>query len=74
MFFCTASFLFFLLFCSVPSLHRLGIRAGPSDCVEQMKRMFKPDQEAIKKRIEDLITHEFLERDNENPNLLWYLP
>ncbi|KAI3679602.1 hypothetical protein L2E82_51142 [Cichorium intybus] len=34
------------------------------ECVEQMKRIFKPDQEAIKKRIEDLITHEFLERDN----------
>ncbi|KAI3679607.1 hypothetical protein L2E82_51147 [Cichorium intybus] len=34
------------------------------ECVEQMKRIFKPDQEAIKKRIEDLITREFLERDN----------
>ncbi|KAI3505757.1 hypothetical protein L1887_27981 [Cichorium endivia] len=44
------------------------------ECVEQMKRIFKPDQEAIKKRIEDLITREFLERDNEDRNLLRYLP
>ncbi|CAL5433195.1 unnamed protein product [Camellia sinensis] len=32
-----------------------------------------PNRKAIKERIEDLITHEFLESDKENPNLFWYL-
>ncbi|KAF5937279.1 hypothetical protein HYC85_024785 [Camellia sinensis] len=36
-------------------------------------RTLKPNRKAIKERIEDLITHEFLERDKENPNLFWYL-
>ncbi|KAL0459634.1 UNVERIFIED_CONTAM: Cullin-1 [Sesamum latifolium] len=33
----------------------------------------KPDFKAIKKRIEDLITRDYLERDKENPNLFRYL-
>ncbi|XP_009757793.1 cullin-1 [Nicotiana tabacum] len=44
-----------------------------SECVEQLSRMFKPDFKAIKKRIEDLITRDYLERDKENPNLFKYL-
>ncbi|CAN4091488.1 unnamed protein product [Withania somnifera] len=43
------------------------------ECVEQLSRMFKPDFKAIKKRIEDLITRDYLERDKENPNLFKYL-
>ncbi|KAD3068653.1 hypothetical protein E3N88_36533 [Mikania micrantha] len=43
-----------------------------SECVEQLGRMFKPDFKAIKKRIEDLITREYLERDKENPNVFRY--
>jgi cullin 1 len=43
------------------------------ECVEQLSRMFKPDFKAIKKRIEDLITRDYLERDKENPNLFRYL-
>ncbi|OMO68895.1 hypothetical protein COLO4_29352 [Corchorus olitorius] len=40
-------------------------------CVEMLSRMFKPDIRAIKKRIEDLITRDYLER--ENPNVFKYL-
>ncbi|RAL39099.1 hypothetical protein DM860_011585 [Cuscuta australis] len=43
------------------------------ECVEQLSRMFKPDFKAIKKRIEDLITRDYLERDKENPNMFKYL-
>ncbi|KAL9257939.1 Cullin-1-like protein [Drosera capensis] len=32
-----------------------------------------PDFKAIKKRIEDLITHDYLERDKDNPNLFKYM-
>ncbi|XP_015087426.1 cullin-1-like [Solanum pennellii] len=44
-----------------------------AECVEQLSSMFKPDLKAIKKQIEDLITREYLERDEENPNLFKYL-
>uniref|UniRef100_A0A7N0UII2 Cullin-1 n=1 Tax=Kalanchoe fedtschenkoi TaxID=63787 RepID=A0A7N0UII2_KALFE len=43
------------------------------ECVQQLGRMFKPDFKAIKKRIEDLITRDYLERDKENPNVFRYL-
>ncbi|GAB4851262.1 hypothetical protein Ancab_030558 [Ancistrocladus abbreviatus] len=43
------------------------------ECVEQLGRMFKPDFKAIKKRIEDLITRDYLERDKDNANLYRYL-
>ncbi|KAL1222358.1 Cullin-2 [Cardamine amara subsp. amara] len=41
-----------------------------SECVEHLSRMFKPD---IKKRIEDLISRDYLERDKENPNTFKYV-
>ncbi|KAH9323511.1 hypothetical protein KI387_018150, partial [Taxus chinensis] len=44
-----------------------------TECVEQLGRMFKPDFKAIKKRIEDLITREYLERDKDNPYMFRYL-
>ncbi|GJT06327.1 cullin-1 [Tanacetum coccineum] len=44
-----------------------------SECVEQLSCMFQPDFKVIKKRIEDLISHEYLERDKENPNQFRYL-
>ncbi|KAL9253635.1 Cullin-1-like protein [Drosera capensis] len=44
-----------------------------SECVEQLSRNFKPDFKVIKKRIEDLITRDYLERDKENPNVFKYL-
>lgn len=43
------------------------------ECVEQLGRMFKPDFKVIKKRIEDLITRDYLERDKDNPNVFRYL-
>ncbi|XP_022137923.1 cullin-1-like [Momordica charantia] len=43
------------------------------ECVEQLGRMFKPDFKVIKKRIEDLITRDYLERDKDNPSLFRYL-
>ncbi|CAI0467384.1 unnamed protein product [Linum tenue] len=43
------------------------------ECVAQLGRMFKPDIKAIKKRIEDLISRDYLERDKDNPNLFRYL-
>ncbi|KAI3831029.1 hypothetical protein MKX03_011636 [Papaver bracteatum] len=42
-------------------------------CVEQLSRMFKPDFKVIKRRIEDLIAREFLERDKDNTNTFKYL-
>ncbi|CAF1923551.1 unnamed protein product [Brassica oleracea] len=43
-----------------------------SECVEQLSRMFKPDVKMIKKRIEELISREYLERDTKNPNTFKY--
>ncbi|GLJ06188.1 hypothetical protein SUGI_0033040 [Cryptomeria japonica] len=43
-------------------------------CTEQVKDMFKPDMKQIKKRIENLIDREYLERDKENPGMYNYLP
>ncbi|CAH8392524.1 unnamed protein product [Eruca vesicaria subsp. sativa] len=51
----------------------LGLQQLVSECVEQLNQMFKPDIKAIKMRIEDLITRDFLERDRENPNIFRYL-
>ncbi|XP_022727598.1 cullin-1-like isoform X3 [Durio zibethinus] len=51
----------------------LGHQQLVSECVEQLSRMFKPDIKAIKKRMEDLITRDYLERDKDNPNLFRYL-
>ncbi|KAA8549190.1 hypothetical protein F0562_000874 [Nyssa sinensis] len=51
----------------------LGHQQLVMECVEQLSRMFKPDFKAIKKRMEDLITRDYLERDKENPNLFKYL-
>lgn len=44
-----------------------------TECVEQLSKMFKPDFRVIKKRIEDLISREYLERDESNPNTYHYL-
>ncbi|KAG2267493.1 hypothetical protein Bca52824_062048 [Brassica carinata] len=44
-----------------------------SECVEQLSRMFKPDVKMIKKRIEELISREYLERDTKNPNTFKYV-
>ncbi|KAG0574387.1 hypothetical protein KC19_VG259000 [Ceratodon purpureus] len=43
------------------------------ECVEQLGRMFKPDFKVIKKRVEDLIAREYLERDRDNPNMFKYV-
>ncbi|KFK42680.1 hypothetical protein AALP_AA1G025800 [Arabis alpina] len=51
----------------------LGHQQLVSECVEHNSRMFKPDINMIKKRIEDLISRDYLERDSENPNILKYL-
>ncbi|KAJ6703705.1 CULLIN [Salix viminalis] len=51
----------------------LGHQQLVLECVEQLTLMFKPDIKAIKKRIEDLISRDYLERDKENPNLFKYL-
>ncbi|KAJ8444726.1 hypothetical protein Cgig2_030400 [Carnegiea gigantea] len=51
----------------------LGYQQLITECVEQLSRMFKPDFKAIKKRIEDLITRDYIERDKENAQLFRYL-
>ncbi|KAL5701163.1 Cullin-1 [Ranunculus cassubicifolius] len=51
----------------------LGHQQLVMECVEQLGRMFKPDFKAIKKRIEDLITRDYLERDKDNANVYKYL-
>ncbi|KAK4568020.1 hypothetical protein RGQ29_003684 [Quercus rubra] len=43
------------------------------ECVEQLSNMFKPDIKLIKRRIEDLITRDYLERDQDNPSMFKYL-
>lgn len=43
------------------------------EVVQQLQRMFQPDFRLIKKRIEDLISREYLERDAENQNSYKYL-
>ncbi|KAG4932060.1 hypothetical protein JHK87_046062 [Glycine soja] len=51
----------------------LGYQQLVMECVEQLGRMFKPDVKAIKKRIEDLISRDYLERDKDNANMFKYL-
>ncbi|KAI6683987.1 hypothetical protein NL676_029900 [Syzygium grande] len=51
----------------------LGYQQLVMECAEQLGRVFKPDVKAIKKRIEDLITRDYLERDKDNPSLFRYL-
>lgn len=43
------------------------------EVIQQLTRMFKPDLKLIKKRVEDLISREYLERDKDNPQLFRYL-
>jgi cullin 1 len=43
------------------------------EVVQQLSKGFKPDFKIIKKRIEDLVTREFLERDKEDPTVFNYL-
>ncbi|CAH8250975.1 unnamed protein product [Arabidopsis lyrata] len=51
----------------------LGHQQLVSECVEHLSKMFKPDIKMIKKRIEDLISRDYLERDSENPNTFKYV-
>ncbi|XP_059437397.1 cullin-1-like [Corylus avellana] len=51
----------------------LGHQQLVMECVEQLGHIFKPDIKAIKKRMEDLITRDYLERDKDNPNVFRYL-
>lgn len=55
------------------SRKELGYLQLITECVEQLSRMFKPDIKTIKKRIEDLITRDYIERDKENPQMFRYL-
>ena len=43
------------------------------EVVQQLSKGFKPDFKIIKKRIEDLVAREFLERDKEDPSVFNYL-
>jgi len=43
------------------------------EATNQLLRHFKPDPKQIKKRIEDLIAREYLERDSANNNVYKYL-
>nr|XP_043640334.1 cullin-1-like [Erigeron canadensis] len=51
----------------------LGYQQLVMECVEQLGRMFKPDVKVIKRRIEDLISREYLERDKDNASMFHYL-
>lgn len=69
--------------CLLPQTKRLPALAAPcSSCCTMrqcplacpvLDHRFKPDFKLIKKRIEDLIQREYLERDKENPQLFRYL-
>lgn len=56
-----------------PPLQALQHQQLVMEVVQQLSRMFKPDFKLIKKRIEDLIAREYLERDKDNPQLFKYL-
>uniref|UniRef100_A0A3Q7EFP8 Cullin family profile domain-containing protein n=1 Tax=Solanum lycopersicum TaxID=4081 RepID=A0A3Q7EFP8_SOLLC len=43
------------------------------ECIQMLGQIFKPDVKVIKKRIEDLISRQYLARDKYNPNLFKYL-
>jgi cullin 1 len=43
------------------------------EVVQQLQRMFRPDLKLVKRRIEDLIQREYIERDKDNPQLFRYL-
>ncbi|KAK9927643.1 hypothetical protein M0R45_024819 [Rubus argutus] len=44
-----------------------------TECVEQLRHTFKPDIKAIKKRIEDLVARDYLERDKKNATVYRYI-
>eukprot|EP00262_Sarcandra_glabra_P018752 TRINITY_DN6853_c0_g1_i2.p1 TRINITY_DN6853_c0_g1~~TRINITY_DN6853_c0_g1_i2.p1 ORF type:complete len:473 (+),score=78.91 TRINITY_DN6853_c0_g1_i2:173-1420(+) len=44
----------------------LGHQQLVMECVEQLSSTFKPDAKMIKRRIEDLISRDYLERDTDN--------
>ncbi|XP_057856922.1 cullin-1 [Cryptomeria japonica] len=44
-----------------------------SECVERLKKDFKPDFRAIKKRIDEMINKEYLERDKDDHSMFKYL-
>lgn len=43
------------------------------EVMQQVKKMFNPESKAVKKRLEDLINRDFLERDKDNANLYKYI-
>lgn len=43
------------------------------EVVPQLSSMFQPEMSQIKKRIEDLIDRDYLERDKDNPKVYKYL-
>ncbi|KAL5701175.1 hypothetical protein ACHQM5_026540 [Ranunculus cassubicifolius] len=51
----------------------LGHQQLVLECVQILSSMFKPDIKVIKRRIEDLIHREYLERDADNSNTYKYL-
>ncbi|PIN02365.1 Cullin [Handroanthus impetiginosus] len=51
----------------------LGHQQLVVECVEMLSRMFKPEIRIIKKRMEDLITRDYLERDAQNSNMFKYV-
>lgn len=51
----------------------LGYQPLIAECVQQMSRTFKPEVKDIKRRIEDLISRDYLERDRDNSNKFKYL-
>ncbi|KAL3749382.1 hypothetical protein ACJRO7_010486 [Eucalyptus globulus] len=52
----------------------LGYQQLVTECVEQLCCIFKPDLEAIKKSIGDLIKRDYMAWDEDNPNSLRYVP
>eukprot|EP00667_Euglena_gracilis_P002382 EG_transcript_2382 len=44
-----------------------------TECIRQLSNYFKPDMKVIKKRIEDLIQRQYLERDESDRNIYRYL-
>lgn len=44
-----------------------------SECIQQLQATFKPNIKALEKGIKDLISREFLQRDEQDPNIYTYV-
>ncbi|KAF6136706.1 hypothetical protein GIB67_018709 [Kingdonia uniflora] len=54
--------------------HKVLAHQQLAKCVIELSKTFQPDEETIKKRIESLIEHRYMRRDELNDRKYWYVP